>query len=95
MTYLLNLTDLLFTLHALRHGAYELNPVMRYVMTIPFAFPFFKIVVAGVLCWFLEYMAKCNRVARVGRNICAAFYGAVCAWHIVNISHVLKNKYKE
>lgn len=85
MTYLLNILDLLFTTYAIRHGAWELNPVMRYTMTIPYAFPFCKIVVMGVLCWFLNYMAKRNRVARAGRIFCTAFYGAVCAWHIYNL----------
>lgn len=28
MTYLLNLIDLAFTLHALSHGAWEVNPLM-------------------------------------------------------------------
>ena len=86
MTYLLNLTDLLFTIHALSHGAWEVNPVMRYVMSIhPWAFPFCKIVIGGIACVWLEYMSKQNHTARVGGNICAAFYGAVNLWHISNI----------
>ena len=86
MTYTLNILDLLFTTYALRHGAWEANPVMRYVMTLhPLAFPFCKIVVAGVLCGWLEYQAKRNRVARVGRNICLCAYGALTLWHIYNL----------
>lgn len=85
MTYLLNILDLLFTTYAIRHGAWEANPVMRYTMTIPYAFPFCKIFVLGVLCWYLEYMAKRNRVARVGRRICLYAFIAVNAWHIFNL----------
>ena len=84
--YILNLFDLIFTYYALRHGAYEYNPFMRYVMGIhPLAFPFCKIVLAGVLCWYLEYMAKRNEMARVGRYIATGVYLAVDMWHIVNV----------
>ena len=80
MTYTLNILDLLFTLYALSHGAYELNPVMQ---SIPFMI-FYKVIVLGILCLFLEYM-KHNRVARVGRKICLFAFLAVDAWHIYNL----------
>lgn len=85
MTYTLNILDLLLTTYAIRHGAWELNPVMRYAMTIPYAFPFYKIVVVGVLCWVLEYMAKRNRVAWWGRFLCAGVFLATDLWHIYNL----------
>ena len=80
MTYTLNILDLLFTLYALSHGAYELNPFMQ---SIPFMI-FYKVIVLGILCWFLESM-KQNRVARVGRKICLFAFLAVDAWHIFNL----------
>ena len=45
--YLLNLTDLAFTLHALSHGAVELNPLMR---SVPVMIAY-KVVGVGALCW--------------------------------------------
>jgi hypothetical protein len=81
MTYLLNILDLLLTTYAISHGAWELNPVMQ---SIPFMI-FYKVIVLGILCWFLEYMAKRNRVARVGRKICLFAFLAVDLWHIYNL----------
>ena len=45
--YLLNLADLLFTLHAISHGGVELNPLMQ---CIPFMV-FYKTIVMGALIW--------------------------------------------
>lgn len=80
MTYLLNILDLALTLHALKHGAYELNPLMR---NIPFMV-FCKVVVVGVLCLFLE--SRPEPLARLGLRIGTVVYAAVNVWHIVNIA---------
>ena len=78
--YTLNLLDLAFTLHALSHRAVELNPLMRCV---PFQI-FYKIVVVGVLCWWLG--KRSEPIARYGLWVITAVYGAVVLWHIVNLS---------
>lgn len=80
MTYLLNLLDLTFTLHALKHGAVELNPLMRNIPVMVF----FKVFVVGLLCLFLE--SRPEPIARWGLRIGAAVYAAVNIWHIVNIA---------
>ena len=79
MTYTLNLLDLLFTLHALSHGAVELNPLMRCV-PIMIAY---KVIIVGALLWWLE--KRKERVALIGRQFITAAYLAVVVWHIYNI----------
>ncbi len=74
MTYVLNLLDLLFTLHALRHGGVELNPLMA---NVPFMV-FYKTVVVGVLLWWL-------RKRSVNTKFLTAVFAAVNVWHIVNV----------
>ena len=79
MTYTLNLLDLLFTLHALSHGAVELNPLLRCV-PIMIAY---KVIIVGALLWWLE--ERKERVAEIGRQFITAAYLAVVVWHITNI----------
>lgn len=76
--YLLNLADLFFTLHALSHGAEELNPFMR---NVPFMV-FYKTIVVGALLWWL-------RKKGVKLLPLTAVFAAVNLWHIVNIAAVL------
>ena len=79
MTYTLNLLDLLFTLHALSHGAVELNPLLRCV-PIMIAY---KVIIVGALLWWLE--KRSERVAVIGKTFITAAYLAVVVWHIYNI----------
>ena len=79
MTYTLNLLDLLFTIHALSHGAVELNPLMRCV-PIMIAY---KVIIVGALLWWLE--KRKERVAVIGKTFITAAYLAVVVWHITNI----------
>ena len=78
--YILNLLDLIFTLHALDNGAVELNPLMRCV---PFQI-FYEVVVVGALCWWLG--KRSEPIARYGLWAIATVYGAVVLWHIINLS---------
>lgn len=77
MTYALNILDLLFTLHALSHGAVELNPLMR---NVPFMV-FYKVAVVGALLWWL-------RKRKVNLLPLTAVYAVVNLWHIVNIAAI-------
>lgn len=79
--YVLNLLDLGFTLHALRHGACEVNPLMR---SVPVMLAW-KVGIVGLLCCGLEILATKYRTARWGLRFCAAVYVAVNLWHIFNI----------
>ena len=79
--YFLNLLDLAFTLHALRHGAVELNPLMRSIPTMLA----WKIGAMGVLCCGLELLSIKYQVAQRGLKACTAVYAAVNLWHILNI----------
>lgn len=79
MTCLLNLLDLALTLHALNHGAVELNPLIRNIPVMVFC----KVFVVGVLCLWLE--SRPEKIARWGLRICAVVYAAVNIWHFYNI----------
>lgn len=75
IAYLLNLADLGFTLHALRYGGVELNPLMQSVPVMVV----YKILVVGPLCWFV------SRHSKTGIRLITAVYAAVNVWHIINI----------
>lgn len=84
--YILNLFDLAFTLHALRHGAWEANPLMQ---SVPFMLGW-KVGVVGLLCCALEILATRYRSARWGLRVSAAVYAVVNLWHILNLYFILK-----
>ena len=77
--YLLNLADLAFTIHALRHGGVELNPLMRSVPNMIFS----KVVLVGALCWWLSKREE--TIAKVGLWIAAVYFAVIVLWHIYNI----------
>lgn len=79
MTYLLNLTNLIFTLHAIRHGGVELNPLLQ---SIPIMI-LYKVFVVGILCWWLG--TREEPIAKIGLIVCSVLFGAVNLWHIYNI----------
>lgn len=66
--YALNLLDLCFTLYAQQP---ELNPLMRN----PVVMVFYKVVVIGVLCWWLQ--RRSEPIARYGLKLLTAAYAAV------------------
>lgn len=80
--YYLNLLDLVFTLHALRHGAVELNPLMGNTT----AMILYKVFAVGALCRWLG--SRPERIARIGRMALTAVYSAVIAWHIYNLAAI-------
>lgn len=79
IAYTLNLLDLFCTLWALRHGAVELNPLMREVTVMVG----YKIVIVGALLWWLS--TRRERAARYALCAAAVVYGAVDVYHIINI----------
>ena len=79
--YLLNLIDLALTLYALRHGAYELNPLMQ---SVPIMIAY-KVFVIGAICWVLHRLRE-YRLARFGLNMAAVVFAAADLWHIVNFA---------
>lgn len=83
--YTLNLLDLFFTLHAIRNGATELNPLMQ---SVPFMVAW-KVVGVGFLCWMLHVLAtdirvghRVRKLSRRGLRICTAIYAAVNIYHL-------------
>lgn len=78
--YVLNISDLCFTLYALSHGAVELNPLMRCVPVMVV----YKTVIVGALCWWLSRREE--PLARYGLGISAVYFGAINVWHIVNLA---------
>ena len=79
--YLLNLLDLGFTLHALRHGAWEVNPLMQ---SVPVMLAW-KVGVVGLLCCGLELLDTKYQAEKWGLRFCTVVYAAVDLWHIYNI----------
>ena len=79
IAYILNLLDLFCTLWALRHGAVELNPLMRNVTMMVS----YKVVIVGALLWWLS--TRRERAARYALYVAAVVYGAVDVYHIINI----------
>lgn len=74
--YTLNLLDLAFTLHALGHGAVELNPLLRCVPLMIV----YKVVILGALLGWLG--KREDKPARIGLGICTAAFAAVDIYHI-------------
>ena len=79
IAYALNLIDLFCTLWALRHGAAELNPLMRSVPVMVG----YKVIIVGALLWWLS--TRRERAARYALYVAAVVYGAVDVYHMVNI----------
>lgn len=79
IAYALNLLDLFCTLWALRHGAVELNPLMREVTVMVG----YKVIIVWALLWWLSLRRE--RSARYALYVAAAIYGAVDVYHIINI----------
>ena len=79
IAYTLNLLDLFCTLWALRHGAVELNPLMRSVTVMVG----YKVVIVGALLWWLSRQQE--RAARYALYVATVVYGAVDVYHIINI----------
>ncbi len=77
--YALNLIDLSCTLWALRHGAVELNPLMRKVTVMVG----YKVIIVWALLWWLS--TRRERAARYALYVAAVVYGAVDVYHIINI----------
>lgn len=79
IAYALNLIDLSCTLWALRHGAVELNPLMRSVPVMVG----YKVIIVGALLWWLS--TRRERAARYALYVATAVYGAVDVYHMINI----------
>lgn len=79
IAYVLNLIDLSCTLWALRHGAVELNPLMRSVTVMVG----YKVIIVWALLWWLSLRRE--RSARYALYVAAVVYGAVDLYHVINI----------
>lgn len=79
IAYTLNLIDLFCTLWALRHGAVELNPLMREVTVMVC----YKVVIVWALLWWLSRQRE--RAARYALYVATVVYGAVDVYHMINI----------
>ena len=79
IAYTLNLFDLFFTLWALRHGAEELNPLMREVTVMVC----YKVIIVWALLRWLSHQRE--KAARYALCAAAVVYGAVDVYHIINI----------
>lgn len=73
--YLLNLADILFTIHAVSNRAVEANPLMQSIPVMVV----YKTIVVGALLWWL------SRHSKTGIRLVALAYAAVDVWHIINI----------
>lgn len=75
--YVLNLMDLLSTLFILSLGGQELNPLLQN----PAFMVFYKVVVVGLLCWFLSVME--STFAYKASKWVIGVYSILMAWQIV------------
>lgn len=82
--YLLNIADMGFTYYFINRGGVEMNPIVRRLLDLhPAAFPFAKIVFAGVLFYLLDRIVKIEPQARIGLYIINAYYAAIVAYYII------------
>ena len=82
--YLLNIADMGFTYYFINRGGYEINPFVRWLLGFhPAAFPFAKIVLAGLLFLLLELITKIEPKDRIGLYIVTAFYAALTVYYII------------
>ena len=79
LVYVLNLIDLYLSIHAIRNGATELNPLLQSVPVMVAV----KVAGVWVLCWWLS--TRTEKLARWGLRICAVAFSVAVLWHIVNI----------
>lgn len=79
IAYVLNLIDLFCTLWALRHGAVELNQLMRSVTVMVG----YKVIIVWALLWWLSRQRE--RAARYALYVATVVYGAVDLYHVINI----------
>lgn len=79
VAYVLNLIDLFCTLWALRHGAVELNPLMRSVLMMVC----YKVIIVWALLRWLSRQRE--KAARYALYVAAVVYGAVDLYHVINI----------
>lgn len=82
LVYVLNLIDLYLSIHAIRNGATELNPLLQSVPVMVAV----KVVGVWVLCWWLS--SRPEKLARWGLRICAVWFSAANLWHILNLTAV-------
>jgi hypothetical protein len=84
--YILNLLDMAFALHALKHGGRELNPIVNWMIGVhPLLFVFCKVVAAGVLLWWLNRESQTEPLARWGLKFLAGLYWLLILWHLINL----------
>ena len=88
--YILNLLDMAFTLHALEHGARELNQFVNWMIGVhPWLFVFSKVVVAGAALWIMKRVSRTLPFARKVLVFITALYGLVVLWHFINLFAVI------
>ena len=88
--YILNLLDMAITLHALEHGARELNPIVNWMIGVhPLLFVFSKVVLVGVVLWWLNRESQTEPLARWGMKFLTGLYWLLTLWHFVNLVAVL------
>lgn len=86
LPYILNLFDLVCTYYFINQGGSELNPVVRWMMaTNPLLYPFCKIVLMGLMLYYVVEAAKVDIVGRVGYWIITIFYGILATYYSILI----------
>lgn len=75
-TYILNLFDLAFTLHAINHGGVELNPILQ---SVPFMVAYKTILIPALIWWLARSSLP---IAQRGLKLCTAVFAVVNLYHI-------------
>ena len=88
--------DALLTLSLLNHGAYEVNPIIKYFLQIgPYTFFFFKyfITIASLICFLMFRNIVIRGIKISTRSLLyfiIVFYMAVVVWEVHLISNLSK-----
>jgi len=91
----LSVTDALLTLYLLGHGAYEVNPLMAYMLDHgPYAFFMFKygltiFTTLGLLIFREVVVRKFNVTTHSFLYLAAGFYVAVVVWGLYLVYYVI------
>ena len=76
-----NLIDALSTLHLVKIGFVEANPVMRYVLQSPIMFLFVKIGTMTTMLFWL-WRKREDKHAKPLATVAAAVYGAISVYYL-------------
>ncbi len=84
LLFALNLVDIALTKYLVDRGAFELNPIMRQLLAIDFAWALlFKLAMVGLFIAVAKRALEDSRTVRTAINIANALFVLLVAYQIV------------